>query len=62
MIGLTLFLAGAIGCIMVIGMSVLYTIINGDKYGAAKQTRKEGLCIFGTPLIIGAILIIVSLF
>ena len=60
-LGLILFLAGVIGCILAIGVTALYTVINGDKYGCAKKTRKEGLYIFGTPLIVGAILIIVSL-
>lgn len=62
MIGLIFIGAGLIGCALVVLTTEAYTQRNGDKYGAARDTRKEGLCVFGTPLVIGVIISIIEWF
>lgn len=60
MIGIILLLAGLFGCAIALFVSYSYQSLNGDKYGAAKDTRKQLLALFGTPAAIGAAILLVQ--
>lgn len=60
-IGQALLFAGLLGCVIVIAMTVFYKALYGDGYDTAKKTRKEGLCLFLPPTIIGLLITLFTL-
>lgn len=59
--GPSLALAGFIGCLMFVLVSMIYKSINGDKYGAVREVRNDGLRIFGAILVIGIIITLIQI-